>query len=109
MQSFNVLLTPDAEKDLRELREYIAYILQAPMTAKQYIHFLRQEIERLSYIPEGFPLVEDEPWHTRGIRRLVAKNTLVYYRIDDASQTVYVLNFIYARRDQLDALHRMSD
>ena len=109
MQRFNVLLTPAAEKDLRELREYIACILQAPMTAKQYIHFLRQKIERLSYIPEGFPLVEDEPWHTRGIRRLVAKNTLVYYRIDDASQTVYVLNFIYARRDQLEALHRMDE
>jgi toxin ParE1/3/4 len=36
------------------------------------------------------------------------KNFFVYYRIDDTHKKVYILNVIYARRDQLRALEQMN-
>ena len=52
-----------------------------------------------------FKLVDDEPWHSRGIRRMRVRNFFVYYRVDDSANMVYILNIIYAKRDQKKALN----
>ena len=35
-------------------------------------------------------LVDDEPWHSKGIRRLPIKNFLVYFWIDEDNMTVQI-------------------
>ena len=92
-QRYNVIITPDAAADLSQIKSYIAYTLQAPDTALKYIRGLRQEIP-----------VSDEPWHSRGIRRIIYKNFYIYYSIAENTKCVYVLNVIYAKRDQLNVL-----
>lgn len=57
MDSYEIIITPDAEADLFEIRDYIAYTLLVP---------------------------------------------------DVASGKVYILNVIYAKRDQLKALKNMN-
>ena len=59
-------------------------------------------------MPARFRPVDEKPWLTRGIRRLLVRKSYVYYRIDEASKTVYFLNVIYVGRDQLRALARMN-
>lgn len=107
MGSYQVIVTPDAEKDLAEVRDYIAEVLLAPETARSYIRALRKAIGDLSYLAPSFALLEDEPWHTRGIRKTMAKNFVIYYRVDEEHKKVYVLNVIYARRDMLRVLKQM--
>ncbi len=104
MKSFRILITPGAENDLLELRNYIAEELLSPQVAREYLGFLRAEIGKLSYLANIFEPIPDEPWHSRGIRRIAVKNFLIYYRIDTDSNCVYVLNAIYGKRDQLAAL-----
>ena len=58
--------------------------------------------------PKNKKLVDDEPWHSRGIRIFLVKNFFVYYRIDEEHKKVFILNVIYARRDQLRALEHMN-
>ena len=109
MRFYEVVMTPDATDDLTGLRDYIAYTLLAPDTALFYIKAIRKEIEALSTMPERYPLIENEPWHSRGIRKLIVKNFYIYYRVDEAAKRVYILNVIYAKRDQLKVLARMKD
>ena len=104
MERYNVIITPDAAMDLSQLKNYIAYTLQAPETALKYIRGLRQEIEKLEVFSAAIAPVPDEPWHSRGIRRIIYKNFYIYYRIDEDTKCVYVLNVIYARRNQLNTL-----
>ena len=52
--------------------------------------------------------MDDEPWESYGIRRIAVKNFVVYYRIDDASHRVYILNIIYAKRDQMRMLAQIK-
>ena len=104
MEHYNVIITPDAAVDLSQQKSYIAYTLQAPETALKYIRGLRQEIEKLESFPAAIAPVSEEPWHSRGIRRVIHKNFYIYYRIDENAECVYVLNVIYARRNQLNAL-----
>lgn len=108
MDSYKIIITPDAENDLLELRNYITEVLRSRETAKRYIHTIRTEIGSLSKIPARYKPVDDEPWHSRGIRRIIVKNFFVYYRIDEEEKMVFILNVIYARRNQLRMLEQMK-
>ncbi|MFR2545029.1 MAG: hypothetical protein ACLS8K_11645 [Lachnospira sp.] len=52
--------------------------------------------------------VEWEPWHSRGVRKIIIQDFYIYYRLDDSYAKVYILNVIYAKRDQLRALKKMN-
>lgn len=108
MDSYEIIMTDDATADLIELRDYIAEVLLAPETALSYIRAIRAEISTLSEMPARIRTVDDEPWHSRGIRRIIAKNFYVYYRIDESSKRLYILNIIYNKRDQLRQLGRLK-
>ena len=104
MPDYRIIITPDAIRDLAELKDYIADVLLAPETALAYIQTIRREIGGLARMPARNRLMDDEPWHSRGVRKTMVKNFCVYYRIDEPATSVYILNVIYVRRDQLKAL-----
>lgn len=108
MDLYEIIMTPDATADLVELRDYIMDVLLVPEVALAYIRAIQKEISRLEYMAASIAAVLDEPWHSRGIRKLVAKNFYIYYRIDEPAKRVYVLNIIYNKRDQLQALGKMK-
>lgn len=107
MDSFEIVIAPDAEADLLEIRDYIAYTLLVPDVALDYIRVIRREIEKLSYMAVSIAPIDKEPWHSRGVRKIIAKNFHIYYKPDESSGRVYVMNVIYAKRDQLKALKKM--
>ena len=106
MDFYKVIITPDAISNLIELKEYIANVLLAPDMAKNYIQHIRQEVSTLEQMPNRHILVQEEPWRSRGIRRMNVKNFIIYYRVDEAQMQVYILNVIYNKRDQLRALSK---
>ncbi len=108
MTTYKIIMTPDATDDITELSRYIAKNLNAPRTALSYVRAIRQEISKLSEMPGVIKPVDHEPWHSRGIRKILVKNFFVYYRIDEEKLVVYILNSIYARSDQLNALRNMN-
>lgn len=108
MPDYRIIITLDAIRDLTELKDYIADVLFAPETALAYIQTIRREIGSLARMPARHRGVDQEPWRSRGVRRIIVKSFYVYYRIDEQADTVYVLNVIYARRDQLKALSHIK-
>lgn len=108
MVSYEVIMTPDAVTDLTELRDYIADILLVPEIALRYVRSIRETISKLEYMATSIAPISDEPWHSRGIRKINAQNFIVYYRIEESRKRVYVLNIIYNKRDQLQTLAKME-
>ena len=108
MEPYEIIITPDAEGDLFELRNYIADVLLVPDTALSYIKAIRKEIAALSDMPGRIKPVDEEPWHSRGLRKTIAKNFYVYFRIDEQTKRVYILNVIYDQRDQLKQMAKMK-
>ena len=108
MDFYEIIMTPDALDNLTELCDYITDVLLVPDTALPCICAIREEINKLSEMPESNKTVDDEPWHSRGIREIMAKNFYIYYRIDEDSKRVYILNIIYTKRDQLRRLAQMK-
>lgn len=108
MNSYEIIVTSDAEADLYKIKDYIAETLQAPDVALNYIRVIRKQIEKLSYMADSIALEKREPWHSRGVRKIIAKNFYVYYRLDNMTNKVYILNVIYPKRDQLKVLNKMN-
>lgn len=101
---YEVKLTPQAVEQMQETISYISHILLEPEIARRWADLLQQEISSLNSMPARFPLIEEEPWHTYGVRKMTVKNFLVYYLIDEEGKTVSITAVIYGRRNQLAAL-----
>lgn len=99
MDEYEIIITPDAESDLNELDDYITFELLAPDTATAYVSFIKKELTSLSHMPRRYKPVDDEPWHSRGVRRMNVKNFAVFYCVLEDYHEVYIQNVIYQKRD----------
>lgn len=105
---YKVKLTPQAIRQIEETVQYISKILLEPETARKWVDTLQHEIGKLDSMPARYPLTEEEPWHTKGIRKMPVKNFLVYYLIDEERKAVWIIAVIYGRRNQIAALLDLS-
>ena len=101
---YEVKLTAQAIEQIEETAQYISKVLLEPETARSWMDALQSQIERLDSMPSRYPLTEEEPWHTEGIRKMPVKNFHVYYLVDEEEKAVWVTAVIYGRRDQISAL-----
>ena len=104
---YEVRISKQAERQLKEIIQYISYTLQATGTAEKMLDLLEREILSLSSFPNRIPLTKDEPWHSQGIHKMVVKNYLVYFWVDENTQTVHIIAVVYGRRDQKQLLAHM--
>ena len=105
--TYSVKLTPHAIAQIQRTIAYISNDLLAPEAASSWVDYLEKEISGLDTMPKGHPMVEEEPWKSRGYRKLLVKNFIVYYYVDDTGKTVWVTAVVYGKRDQLNALKSM--
>ena len=61
MDSYEIIITPDAESDLIEIRDYIAYTLLVPEVALNYIRAIRSAIQKLTYMASSITPIKREP------------------------------------------------
>lgn len=105
---YKVKLTAQAIGQIEETVQYISKTLLEPETAWKWADTLQCAIGKLDSMPSKYPLTKEEPWHTKGIRKMPVKNFLVYYLVDEEKKVVWVIAVIYGRRDQIATLLDMS-
>ena len=94
---YKVQLTDEAKLDLRGIYEYIAFTLLEPGTAKNIKERIIAGLKSLSHMPEKFALYQDEPWKSRGLRRVNIGNYSGFYLV--AGKYVQVIRILYSGRD----------
>ena len=62
----------------------------------------------MSSSPKKHALIDEEPWRIEGVRKIVVKNFLIYYWVDDENNRVQVTAVIYSIRDQIRQLSNMD-
>ena len=101
---YEVIITEQADADLRGIYEYIAFELLSPDNAAGQLERLEEHIVGLEEFPEKFRLYEKEPWHSRELRVMPVDNYLVFYILDKDGGIVAVIRVMYAGRDVDDQL-----
>lgn len=107
-KTYIVKITSQAEEQIQEIIYYITNELKAPNAALHLLNTLENTFLSLSNFPQRVALIDEEPWHTNGIHRLIVKNFLIYFWIDEDNAKVQITAVIYAKRDQLHQLSQMN-
>ncbi len=97
--SYSVYYTKQAEEDLRDIYEYIAYTLLVPETAKNLVGKIMKEVSELNEMPLRFPLYKNEPWKSKGLRCFSVGNYMIFYLPIEDKNIVSVIRIMYGGRD----------
>ena len=97
--TYQVMLTPQAQSDLREIFKYIAVDLQSVQNATGQLDRLEKAIASLDQMPERYRVYDKPKWRERNLRIMPVDNYLVFYIPDHSSETVTVIRVMYGGRD----------
>ena len=96
---YTIKITDQADNDVRNIYEYIAYELQSPENASGQMDRIEKCIMSLDDMPERYRFYDREPWKSRGLRVLPVDNYVVLYIPDSDKKVVTILRVMYAGRD----------
>ena len=98
----NLRMSPEAQEDLREIRDYISEELQNAEAAKKTVAKITKKIRTLrEHALIGAPLASVSDANSEE-RFLVSGNYLVFYRADE--NDIFIDRVLYGRRDYLRVL-----
>ncbi len=101
VERYKVFLTEKARDNLLELRRYVVEALKEENTASEYLHAISKAVMSLDEMPMRYKIIEDEPFNSMKLRRMIVKNFYVYYSVDKRNNTVFVRAVIYSRTKTL--------
>ena len=96
---YEIIITEQADADLREIYEYIAFELLSQDNAVGQLKRLEEHIIGLEEFPERHKPYENEPWHSRGLRIMPVDNYLVFYIANKKAETVTIIRVMFVGRD----------
>ena len=94
---YKVQLTEQAKRDLRDIYEYIAFTLLEPGIAENLKQRIIDKLKSLNALPLRCPIHQEEPWESRGLRRIGIGNYYGFYLVTE--KTVKVIRIMYGGRD----------
>jgi len=102
--AYKLLISMDAHNDVDDIVSYIVSELDSPVAAAEFIDELQDHYKRVIDRPHLYSYCQDERLHHLGYRKIVIKNYLVLYRIDEEKKTIYIVRVIYGRRNYPEML-----
>jgi plasmid stabilization system protein ParE len=102
--SYGIHITRAAERDLNSAVDYIEFVLLNPQAADALLDEAEMKIGKLSTFPARFSLVDDPVLKAWGIRFTLMKNYIAFYVVSEENRTVYVVRFLYGKRDWITIL-----
>ena len=97
MKQYFVEITEEALEDMEQIYHYISHVLLAPENAMGQYNRIADEILKLDTFPERFRIMDSEPEHSKGIRKMPVDHYFVFYVI--RGQRVIVTNVLYSASD----------
>ena len=88
---WQVIYSAKAKQDLRDITEYLSYVLMMPETARKLASLIIKEIEGLDFMPSRFQVFPHELWASQGIRCLPVKK----YNIFSSLFLYYIYIILY--------------
>lgn len=77
MNEYEVRVTRQALEQIKEIVHYILNDLMAPDAAHNLLDKMKAEITKLSSFPKKHDLIDEEPWRTEGVRKVVIPSIII--------------------------------
>ena len=97
--AYKLEVTPEAEQDTDKIVKYMVEKLINHSAATRFLDDVNESYQRIEKNPHMYCLCQDPRLQDMGYRKVVIKNYLILYRIDEISNTVYVVRIVYGGRN----------
>ena len=104
MKNYYVDLAPKAQRDIDEILNYIAIDLCAPAAALNLNAKILKQIEQLEAFPLCGEVYISEIPLKHEYRRLVVYKYLIFYTVNEQTETVTIMHVIYGASNYLAIL-----
>ena len=101
---YDLHMTRAADNDLHEAVDYIEFVLMNPQAADHLLDAVEETLSVLSEYAQRHALVDDPVLKTWGIRFVQIKHYLAFYTIAEDEQKVYIVRFLYGKRNWISML-----
>jgi len=110
MRRWQINISSTAENDLHETYNHIANTLLEPQIALNLIRRIIAKIQKLDTSPTMYSVYPNEPWKSRGLRRVNSGNYAIFFIPEETGKKdVTVIRIIYGGRDIDNILTDMQD
>lgn len=106
---YDVEVTQIAEQDYNRAEDYIKNELYNQKAAAGLAKKLHEAIKDLSFFPKKYPVCNDDSLRLWEIRFVPVNNYLLFYIVREDARTVYVLRFLYGRRNWQKILRKQLE
>jgi mRNA-degrading endonuclease RelE of RelBE toxin-antitoxin system len=101
---FNLIFSEKINNDIVSTLKYISEALEAPRATKDHYKELIKTYDKLQDNPFRRPLVQNKYLAAKGIRSINVKNYVLFYKINENKNVVFLYRFLYCRRDWINIL-----
>lgn len=102
--TYDLHITRAAEHNINGAADHIEFVLFNPQAADSLLEEIEEIIEALPAFPKKHPIVDDPVLKVWEIRCMSVRNYLIFYVASNELQKIYVVRFLFARRDWLSIL-----
>ena len=99
MKKYKVQLSIQAKNDYKSIIRYIKYELLEPIIAEKYAKLIKNELNSLEYQPQKFAIIDYDIIKKYNFRKLIIKNYIAFYRINEDEKIVNVERILYSGTD----------
>ena len=99
MEEYKVQLSNQAKEDYKSIIRYMRYKLLEPNIAERYAELIKNELNTLKYNPQKFAIIDYDIIKQYRFRKLVIKNHIAFYRINENERIVNVERILYGATD----------
>ena len=98
---YKIYFTSEFKTDLDKTFSYICNNLSSPLAAKKLMSEIDKSVSFAAENPYMYPLCP-ERLSNLGLRKIVVKNYIVIYFVNEDNKSVNFLNLFYGRRNYIE-------
>lgn len=102
--AYKLIISKEAHNDVDDIVHYIAIELCNPTAATGFLDGVEKSYHNVIDNPRMYGFCNDYRLHKEGYRKIIIKNYLIFYRIDDEQKAVLVVRIIYGGRNYTELL-----
>ena len=99
LEEYKVELSIQAKEDYKSIIRYIKYKLLEQNIAERYAELIKNELNTLKYNPQKFAIIDYDIIKQYKFRKLIIKNYIAFYRINEDKRIVNVERILYGEMD----------
>ena len=99
MDEYEIMLYPQAYRDLEDIYDYIALMKFDFEDAKNQTDRIKEAIKKLKYMPYAHQDRLEGYYSGKGYKQLLVDNYMAIYKIDEENKIVKIVTIQYQRRN----------